>query len=145
MNLTDAASRLSPPAEKKWQPTDSTLKKIENVLASLKNGANITEACEAAKVSRDTFYDWKNLDPKNEARIHAILDNSRVLEAEDCLFAQIRKGNIVAIIFYLCNRKSERWKRMENTNIPPADGPEKLPVIVQIGNGKHDGDSKLTA
>lgn len=125
------ADRTIPP-KKKFNPTQSTLKKIEIILQSLENGATIKAACEAAELSRDTFYDWKNASPENEARVHAILDNSRVLEAEDCLMEQVRKGNPTCLIFFLCNRAPLRWKRMDGMNITNANVIDKLPVIVQI-------------
>jgi len=80
----------------------------EAFLKSLEGGVTIKDAAEAAGVSRVTAWRWR----KSKAflkKVLAIID-SRTQTVEDALFATALKGNVIAQIFWLKNRASDRWK-----------------------------------
>jgi len=78
--------------------TDLTDKKKSAIVESLANGTTRTAACEAAEISRWTYYDWLKKDKEFAARVDAALA-SQISVAEDSLFKQVLKGNTTAIIF----------------------------------------------
>lgn len=96
--------------------TKATKIKVKKILASLKNGATITKACEEAKLDRTAFYKWKNKDPKNADEYYSIID-SRTLIVEDALFKTATMGNITAQIFWLKNRADKRWMDKIDHNV----------------------------
>lgn len=95
---------------REFNPTKSTVIKIDNVLDSLKAGKTVTTACKEANIDRATFYQWKNHSDENDKIYYDIID-SRSLAVEDALFINATEnGNIAAQIFWLKNRFPKRWK-----------------------------------
>jgi hypothetical protein len=98
------------------------------IIKSLEKGAYITAACKAAKISPVTFYEWLRKD-KEFAKSVDIAQESRIGIVEDALFKRAEKGNMTAIIFFLCNRAGDRWKsltKVEHTGNIGFDLMEKL-------------------
>ncbi|MFH1800233.1 MAG: hypothetical protein ABH891_05255 [Candidatus Omnitrophota bacterium] len=123
--------------------TELTLKKVERILEGLSSGKHdfVAVACQSERLSRTTFYEWRNACPQNKKRLYDVLDNHRIVEAEDSLFKEVKRGNITALIFFLCNRVPSRWRRGD----PPyeaAETPESLPVIVRLYCDDKDKDGK---
>jgi len=81
----------------------------EAFLASLEKGSSISESCEAAHVSRATIWRWRKRSRGFDNKTLSIID-SRTQSVEDALYASALKGNVVAQIFWLKNRASDRWK-----------------------------------
>jgi len=80
----------------------------EAFLKSLERGVTVKDAAEAAGVSRVTAWRWR----KSKTflmKVLAIID-SRTQTVEDALYATALKGNVIAQIFWLKNRASDRWK-----------------------------------
>ena len=88
--------------------TKVTLRKIETVLESLREGAGIDESCQNASINRVTFWKWKNSSPENEQKYYDVVD-SRTLLVEDALYRNAISGNTTAQIFWLKNRAMTRW------------------------------------
>lgn len=80
----------------------------EAFLKSLESGATIKDSCEAAGISRVTAWRWRK-SKQFKAKVLAIID-SRTQTVEDALYASALKGNVIAQIFWLKNRASDRWK-----------------------------------
>lgn len=80
---------------------------IEALLTSIRNGASVVSACEAAAISRGSFYAWCKEDLKLKDQVEES-KSSRVTFVEDALYKQALKGNIAAIIFFLKNKAG--WK-----------------------------------
>ena len=106
--------------------TDNAYKKAskEIVIKNLLACQSVTDSCKNADISRETFYQWCK-DTKFNDRVNAALD-SRVKVVEDALFKNALNGNVVAQIFFLCNRSKNRWENVnkiehsgeiKNTNI----------------------------
>lgn len=68
---------------------------------------NVTKACEAAGISRVSFYNWKEADEKFSQEVESI--SEYLLDfTEDQLYTKIKKGNLTAIIFYLKTKGKKR-------------------------------------
>jgi len=81
----------------------------EAFLVSLERGSSISESCEAAHVSRATIWRWRKRSKGFNNKTLSIID-SRTQSVEDALYASALNGNVVAQIFWLKNRASDRWK-----------------------------------
>lgn len=88
----------------------------EAFLVSLERGSSISESCEAAHVSRATIWRWRKRSKGFNNKTLSILD-SRTQSVEDALYASALKGNVVAQIFWLKNRASDRWKDVKEVGV----------------------------
>jgi len=73
-----------------------------------KKACNITAACDAVGISRQTYYEWrkeKEFDQKCKEVEESLIDMAEVQ-----LIKNMREGNQRAVEFFLKNRASERWK-----------------------------------
>lgn len=87
--------------------TDNILQKREKFLKSLelKNG-NISQACKAINISRQTFYAWSE---DEDFKIKAENVKESLLDlAESKLMENINNNENVAIIFYLKTKGKKR-------------------------------------
>lgn len=76
-------------------------------MALEKNLGNISLACKATKISRQTFYNYMESDADFKARVDAV--NEVALDfAESALFKQIQSGDTTAIIFFLKTKGKKR-------------------------------------
>ncbi len=79
----------------------------------------ISLACEAVKISRETFYAWLKTDPKF-AMAYRDLELSEVDRAEGYLRVLMRQRNhtgFMAIAMFLNNRAPDRWQDRRNLNV----------------------------
>jgi len=85
--------------------------KKKTILKALgENMGNIGIACKIAKISRQTFYNWKEDDIDFKEKAESIVEEQKAEMddyAEGKLFEHIRSGNITALIFYLKTRHSD--------------------------------------
>lgn len=95
--------KLTPQAEQIVQH------KKESVLESLSKGATVQNACRAANIGRTTFYNWLKEDQTFALRV-AHTEEAAIQCVEDALFASALSGKVPAQIFFLCNRRPDRWK-----------------------------------
>lgn len=87
--------------------TDNILQKREKFLKSLelKNG-NISQACKAINISRQTFYAWSE---DEDFKIKAENVKESLLDlAESKLMENINNNENIAIIFYLKTKGKQR-------------------------------------
>ena len=68
---------------------------------------NITKACEAVPINRQTYYNWMENDPEFKQEVENI-DEYVIDFAENSLFKQIQEGNTAATIFYLKTKGKKR-------------------------------------
>lgn len=98
---------------------------------------NVKQACEAAKIARKTFYNWKNNDEEFAEEIESI-EEGLIDLAETKLLENIQKGKTNEILFYL-RTKGKRRDYVERQEITGADGmPAKIEV--EIVNRFEDKD-----
>lgn len=84
-------------------------------LESLGKGTSIIVACKAADVGVVTIWRWRKEKNFND-EVLAIFE-SRTQVAEDALYKNVLKGNVIAQIFFLKNRASGRWKDKQEATI----------------------------
>lgn len=78
-----------------------------------KSGGHIGKAVEAAGVARATFYEWIKSDNEFKTKAYDIIDH-KIDNVEFALYSTALKGNVTAQIFYLKNKRSEKWKDSHN-------------------------------
>ena len=83
------------------------MKDKEVFIKSYKEHKTISAACEAANISRVTFYEWKNNDEDFTQRIVEI-DESRIDYVEGKLFENIDANKTNEILFYLKTKGKNR-------------------------------------
>ena len=71
-----------------------------------KQDGNISKACKASKISRQTFYDWMK-DPEFKDQIEHVRE-SLIDFAESQLLRNISKGKTAEILFYLKTKGKKR-------------------------------------
>ena len=87
------------------QKTD---KKKKDFIEALRNNlGHISNACEAAKIGRRTYYDWTDKDKNFKEDVHHIQDSLLDL-AESKLLENIENNENTAIIFYLKTKGKKR-------------------------------------
>lgn len=101
-------------------------------LQSLGSGTSIVKSCKAAGINPVTIWRWRKEEKEFSDEVMAILD-SRTQTVEDALFKSILSGNIAAIIFYLKNRDSARWKDKQEYEHSGGVKLEPLKVIIEKG------------
>jgi hypothetical protein len=80
------------------------------------NGLNISKACAAVGINRQTFYVWTKDDPKNKnfdrdfTLAVGEVEDSFVDICEDKVRQRIMKDEWVATKYFLENRAPHRWK-----------------------------------
>jgi|TARA_R100000081_G_scaffold22955_1_gene10032 hypothetical protein len=85
------------------------LKKEALIKAYAKAFGNVSKACEAAGVSRKSFYRWMKNDEEFKEAIDSVMADDLFVDfAEEHLVEKIRKGDTTAIIFALKTRGKKR-------------------------------------
>ena len=117
--------------------SNSSLKKkrIESVLKSLASGTSFLKACKAADIDQSTFWLWRQADKKLDKRVLEVLD-SRTQTVEDALYSNALKGNVIAEIFWLKNRASDRWKDKTEQSLEGG-----LDITIKYANEKKSRSS----
>ena len=73
------------------------------------NLGNISEACQAVKINRSTFYSWRESDPKFAEAIDGI-NEATIDFVESKLLENIKDGNVTAQIYFLKTKgRSRGW------------------------------------
>lgn len=105
--------------------------KKREFLKLLQEGARRGAAAEAVGITRETVRQYM----KEELDFAAAVDQAE-MDAheliEDALFLAAQSGNVVAGIFYLCNRMSEKWKNVQkvlNEHSGPGGGAISLQIL----------------
>ena len=106
------------------------------------NGHNITKACKAVKIDRQTHYNWldkfDNYKKECEAVEEGLLD-----KCEDALRVNIEKGNVVAQIFYLKTKGKHRgyFEKTEVDNKHKIDKGGVNITVVGVAPTKEDEET----
>ena len=101
--------------------TTSDKKKI--FLQALENNyGNISSSCRSSNIGRQTYYEWKKVDPEFVESCESI-NEGLVDNAESKLKELIDRGNVVAIIFYLkCKGKKRGYAEKQTFElVKPID------------------------
>lgn len=93
-------------------------------------GGHVSNTCKVFNISRKTFYEWvKKYDYFAELVEDALAVSTD--NVESALYRNALEGNATAQIFWLVNRRNDRWK---NVNRHEHTGPEGGPVSVNWSN-----------
>lgn len=97
---------------------------------------NISASCQAVRISRQTFYEAIDKDPKFKER-YKQAEEILVDAVESKLYSEaIHEGALGALIFILCNRRPERWRNVQKQPAPEGAG-FTFTQIIQVVNGKN--------
>lgn len=108
-------------------------RKEQTLLDQLKTVPNVTLACEAVGLSRNTVYRWCREDPEFKVRLEEALESGveSVNDlAESKLIKHINKGNLRAIRYWLDNNKKTYVKPRPKNFWDVLDGPGHVAEIV---------------
>lgn len=116
--------------------------KIQAVLESLKNGVSLFEACKQADVGWSTFWKWRKQDKELDDEVNQIIE-ARTQIVEDALFKAAIEGNVTAMIFWLCNRRPDRWKNINKAELSISSDIDQAiiairKIITEDGSKKDD-------
>lgn len=120
----------------------TTIKKRLFLSAFREKLGNISQACEAAKVGRRTYYEWIEADAKFAIEVEDT--NEAIIDwGEDRLKARMKAGDTTAIIFYL-KTKGKKRGYVERQEVTGAEGRplnEKLIVeVIHVKGAEIPGD-----
>lgn len=86
---------------------------------------NISKACEAVGITRNTYYRWMK-QQRFRQEVEQVMD-SLVDHAESMLWKQMAEGNITAIIFFLkCKGKHRGWVERQEIAHGGIEGGEPI-------------------
>jgi len=112
------------------------LQKRKVFLESLAKGTSIIKACQAADIAVVTAWRWRRDSKDFDDKVLAVFE-SRTQVAEDALYKNVIKGNVIAQIFYLKNRNSARWKDKQEQTVEGG-----LDITIRYANEKDRGSTK---
>ena len=104
---------------------------IEALMAKL---GIVAAACKAVKMSRETHYHWLKIDANYKQWVDELPDLTLDF-VENALLKNIKKGNVVAQIFYLKTKGKKRGyieKQEIDSNIK-VEGMDKLREAIKRG------------
>lgn len=93
--------------ELKKRRTSKAMRKSAVIDAYEKSFGNVSAACRAVGISRETFYRWTKEDPKFATDIYDV-DEASIDFAETMLKKNIREGKETSLIFYLKTKGKSR-------------------------------------
>ena len=120
-------------------------KRKENLLKALEKSLGVvTTACNQAKLSRHTFYEYCKDDANFQMRVNEITEEA-IDFVESKLYDHIRDGNIASAIFYLKTKAknrgySERFEIEGNTKSTISIEPYIKPDL--LGEGEPDEETE---
>jgi hypothetical protein len=110
--------------------------KKDRLLVALEGAMGIVSlACEKARVSRSTYYDYYNSDSEFAKRVDELSDIALDF-TESQLLKLIEKGNPQAIMFYL-KTKGKKRGYSERVEIE-SGGVKPSPVIIYLPNNQRE-------
>ena len=89
-----------------------------------RDGLSDEQIAHNMEIVPSTLYEWKKKHPK----ISESLKKNKAIadyEIENALFKSAKSGNVTAMIFWLKNRKSDKWRE----KVEPVSRDEKLKEI----------------
>ena len=107
--------------------TARTLKKADRAVAQaaflemLRQRGNIREACEAARIGRQTAYDWRAQDPAFAAAWQDALEDA-CDGLETAAWVRARKQSDTLLIFLLKAHRPDKYRETTRTELTGANG-----------------------
>ncbi len=92
----------------KTEPKPTQKAKMDTIIINLQAGNTTTKSCKAANITFPTFWTWKKEFKEFAARVESALIGRNYF-VEDILLKIAKKGNIVAVIYFLKNNWPEKY------------------------------------
>jgi hypothetical protein len=116
------------------QVTGVTPRGADRLLAKLSQGESVAAACRAQRISRQTYYRWREEDPEFAAAADdAIEAGTDVLE--DIALKRAKAQSDTLIIFLLKGRRREKWG---DKSLHEVSGPNGAPLTITLAE-RPDG------
>lgn len=115
-----------------------TMEIVRVIAAQIATGSSRALACRYHGISRTGLYEYE----KRHARAAALLaeaDEIRDGLVEKRLF-DLTKQNVTAAIFWLCNRRPDRWQNVRDV-APPVDPDRPVELRLRVIEGSRADDS----
>lgn len=119
------------------KPTKTKSKVLEALHKSL---GNITKACKAGGINRQTFYNWLKNDPDFAAEVEQVKEEEGDF-VENALRSRIEKGDTSAIIFVLKTKYRDRGyveKTEQAVDITSGGKPIRYADIMPHSKGENE-------
>lgn len=129
----------------KGSKSDATKALKAKFLESLNGYRGIVlSACEAANVSRSTYYHWLNTDAEFKKRVEEITENQLDF-VESKLLDNIKKGDTTSIIFYLKTKGKKRgYTERDSLKEEAKNGTANVPALTEKGKGMEGNEKDFT-
>jgi len=92
---------------------------------------NVTASCEAIKIDRKTYYNWReeylNFDSRCRECEAGLIDY-----AETQMLKNIEAGKEVSLIFFLCNKAKDKWQNVSKVTHDVPEGTRIKYEIVHV-------------
>jgi len=105
--------------------------KMKLWLESYKKTGSVVGACAATKVSRHIVYYY--IQRNNKFREQKICIDNQIDDAVEAKLHKLCDKNTIACIFWLCNRRPEKWK-----NVQQIDHKGDVGLKLVIEDAKYD-------
>ncbi len=106
-----------------------TIKKKAAFLEAYESKANnVSLACKAVGIVRQTYYNWLQEDEQFKNSVQE-MDEAMLDFAETALFKQIKDGNTISLIFFL-KTKGKKRGYVERQEITGADGVDSIRITI---------------
>lgn len=114
-------------AKSKWEQVKDKLILVEGWA---RDGLTDVQIAENLGISKDTFYEYKKKHPDFS---DSLKKGKEVVdyEVENALLKNALNGNITAQIFWLKNRKPDKWKDKIDTDKDSQDVLDKLDKLLE--------------
>jgi hypothetical protein len=107
------------------------------IVAKLARGWSVTAACKAARIGRQTYYDWREADPDFAALCDAALEDGTDM-LEDSATRQAIAGNASLMTLLLKARRPAKYRERVEHSGDPA---QPLTVILKrVPHATHNED-----
>jgi len=117
-------------ARQKKGRDEKTKSQKEEFLREFENNRSIMMTAYQTEIPLPNIYFWLKHDPQFRERFEEI-EETKVAEAEDCLMAAVRAGNIKAIQLFLTNVRPNKWKPPGARRDGDSEEASKLKVALE--------------
>ena len=108
----------------------------QQILEALNSGLSRYKACETVGISMATFYRWLKKDNKFAKEV-AEAEEVAVMIIEDALYTKAIRGDVRAMIFFLTNRRPNRWKVSGNE----LASSEEKKIVFEVVDARGESES----
>ena len=105
--------------------------------AMVKTYGNITKSCEAAGISRQTFYDWKKDDQEFRSAIEGEDYEERLMDFVESKLIKKAESDDTAVIIFMAKTKCKKRGYVERQEHTGPDGENLFINFRTVGNNAN--------